>query len=400
MGEPTLSIVIPCLNEADTLALCIRQARLALARVSVAGEILVADNGSGDGSPELAEREGARLVRVAERGYGAALMGGIAAARGRWIVMGDADASYDFADTPRFTERLAAGDELVLGCRLPAGGGRVTPGAMPWLHRWIGNPLFSALARHWYGVPVHDIHCGMRGFTRDLYERIDLQCTGMEFASEMVIKAAVAGARMSEVAITLHPDQRHAHPPHLRTFRDGWRHLRFYLLFSPRWLFGMPGLVLVTLGLVAGVLAYPGTRVGRIGFDVHTLLFAGLFVILGSQMMLFGVLARDFAVRRGLLPASRRLARATRWLRMEPGILLGMGCITAGLVLLGTAVLRWKEVDFGALDYERTMRIVIPGASLAAIGLQVILTSFLLGVFALPHRSPSPAADRSLGGTP
>src|SRR5439155_4592494 len=243
--ETEVSIVIPCLNEADTLAICIRKAIAAMERHRIAGEVIVADNGSTDGSVEIARREGARVVSVTTRGYGAALMGGIDAAAGRFIVMGDADDSYDFSDIPRFVEKLRQGYELVQGCRLESGGGRVLPGAMPFLHRWFGNPLFSFLARRWFHAPIHDVYCGLRGFTRELYERLQQRCTGMEFATEMIIKASLQGARILDVPVTLHPDGRRAHAPHLRTFRDGWRTLRFFLLFSPRWLFLVPGSVLI-----------------------------------------------------------------------------------------------------------------------------------------------------------
>jgi glycosyltransferase involved in cell wall biosynthesis len=378
--------VIPCLNEEDSLGVCLAQARTGLAELGEPGEIVVADNGSSDDSPSIAAAAGARVVHVKRLGYGSALMGGIAAARGRWIVMGDADASYDFAQTPRFVAGLRGGKELVMGCRLPVGGGRVEPGAMPTLHRWLGNPAFSAIARTWFRTPVHDIHCGMRAFTRELYDRLDLQCTGMEFASEMVIKASLRGARIAEVPITLHLDQRRSHPPHLRTFRDGWRHLRFFLLFSPRWLFGVPGVALILIGIIAGALAFPAVHIGRVGFDVHTLLFAGFFLLLGVQTVLFGVLAKAYAVGQGLQPSSPWLVRSTRWLRLEAGIVTGLTCSAAGLGLLAWAVIQWAQTDFGPLDYSRTMRTAIPGVTLGAIGFQIILASFLLGVFALPHR--------------
>jgi glycosyltransferase involved in cell wall biosynthesis len=382
-----VSVVIPCLDEADTIELCVVQAFDGIRASGRIGEVIVADNGSTDGSVDIAARAGARLVHVATRGYGAALMAGIESARGRWVVMGDADASYDLSEVPRFVAELERGNALVMGCRLPAGGGTVVAGAMPRLHRWLGNPVFSQLARSWFNVPIHDIHCGMRGFTRELYERLHLRCTGMEFASEMAIKAALSGARITEVAITLYPDRRRAHAPHLRTFRDGWRHLRFFLLFSPRWLFGIPGIGLMVVGAVTMVVGFQRLAIGRIGFDVHTLLFGGLFVLLGLQMALFGILAKAYAVSQGLLPPSRLLQNATRWLRLEAGLITGVACGMLGGVLLLRAVLDWWAVGFGELDYSETMRTVIPGVVLAAAGVQIVLTSFLLGVFSLPSRN-------------
>jgi hypothetical protein len=386
-----VSVVIPCLNEADSLGTCLEQAWIGLRQLPESGEVIVADNGSSAGSQEIAARHGATVINVSLRGYGAALMAGIAAARGRWILMADADASYDFSELPRFIAELRAGAELVMGCRLPAGGGKVKAGAMPLLHRWVGNPLFTAIARMWFGAPIHDVFCGMRAFTKTLSERLALRCTGMEYAVEMVIKTALARALIAEVPITLHPDRRAAHPPHLRTFRDGWRTLRFFLLLSPRWLFGVPGIVLVLLGALAATVALPGLSIGRVGFGPHTLLFAGFFVLLGVQMMLLGVVAKAYAVGRGLLPDSALLRRAVRWLELEYGLLCGLCVGACGALMLLMAFLRWRSVDFGALDYVATMRVAIPGVTLAAVGVQIVLASFLLGIFALPHRSSDPA---------
>src|SRR6184192_3964338 len=271
-----VSVVIPCLNEQDTLARCLEKARKAFSEHNIAGEILVADNGSTDLSRTIAEREGARVVTVQEPGYGSALMGGIAAANGRFVVIGDADDSYDFLELHKFVEKLREGFDLVQGCRLPSGGGTVRPGAMPFLHRWWGNPMFSFMVRRMFRAPVHDVYCGMRGFTKALYVRLDQRCTGMEFATEMIIKASLAGAKIGEVPITLHPDGRKSHPPHLKTFRDGWRTLRFFLMCSPRRLFLLPGLVLIALGLAGYTVAMPGMTIGRMTFDAHTLLFASL----------------------------------------------------------------------------------------------------------------------------
>jgi hypothetical protein len=381
-----VSVVIPCLNEADTLATCIRKASEGMARSGIRGEIVVADNGSTDDSPAIARAAGARLVPVAERGYGAALMGGIDAARGRFIVMGDADDSYDFGEVPAFVERLREGFDLVQGCRLPSGGGRVLPGAMPPLHRWFGNPMFSRVARAWFRAPVHDIYCGLRGFTKVLYERLDQRCTGMEFATEMIVKASLTGARISEVPITLHPDGRRTHAPHLKTFRDGWRTLRFFLMCTPRRLFLMPGLVLLVLGLIGYTVAMPGATLGGLTFDAHTLLFASLAVICGYQSMLFSLIAKTFAASEGLLPADPRVVRFASMLPLERGLLVGLLTVAIGGVMLAAALNEWRVQDFGRLDYAQTMRVVVPGVTLSVLGYQTILSSFFLSLLGMRRR--------------
>ena len=385
-GSFELSIVMPCLNEAETLATCIAKARRAMAEAGIAGEVVVADNGSTDGSQALAEREGARVVPVAARGYGSALMGGIAAARGRYVLMGDADDSYDFLEVPRFMAPLRDGAELVQGCRLPSGGGTIAEGAMPFLHRWWGNPMFSAMARRWYGAPIHDIYCGMRAFRRELIDRLDLRCTGMEYASEMIIKATIHGARIAEVPITLNQDGRIAHPPHLRTFRDGWRTLRFFLMYSPRWLFLVPGFLLGLAGMVCYILALPQLSIGRITFDVHTLLFGSLAIICGFQSVLFAVMTKVFAINERMLPMDTRLERAFQILNLERGLLLAALTMLAGLALLGVAIAQWVAVDFGHLDYARTMRWVIPGVTLTTLGFQAILSGFFLSILGMRRR--------------
>ncbi|HTO73112.1 MAG TPA: glycosyltransferase family 2 protein, partial [Gemmatimonadales bacterium] len=351
-----------------------------------AGEVVVADNGSTDGSQSIAERAGARVVPIAMRGYGSALMGGIAAARGRYVLMGDADDSYDFLESPRFLPPLRAGAELVQGCRLPSGGGTVTPGAMPFLHRWWGNPMFSAMARQWYGAPTHDIYCGMRAFRRELIERLDLRCTGMEYATEMIIKATIHGARIAEVPITLHPDGRVAHAPHLRTFRDGWRTLRFFLMYSPRWLFLVPGFLLSVAGLVCYVLVMGRISIGRIVLDAHTLLFGSLAIICGFQSVLFAVMTKVFAINERMLPMDRRLERAFQILNLERGLVLAAITMLAGLALLAVAIGQWVKVDFGHLDYSSTMRWVIPGVTLTTLGFQAILSGFFLSILGMRRR--------------
>ena len=387
VSTPELSVVMPCLNEADTVGACVEKALRALREHAIVGEVIVADNGSTDGSREIAERLGARVVPVAERGYGSALMGGIGAARGTYVIMGDADESYDFGEIPTMLERLRGGFDLVQGCRLAAGGGTVLPGAMPFLHRWWGNPMFSWLARRWFGVPVHDVYCGLRGFTRVLYDRLDQRCTGMEFATEMIIKASLYGARITDVPITLHPDGRRSHPPHLKTFRDGWRTLFFFLMYSPRWLFLYPGIALVTLGLAGYAIAMPGLSMNGVTFDAHTLLFASLAIICGYQTAWFALIVKTFAIQEGLHPQpSSERWQLLRGMTLERGIVAGVSAVLAGIVLLGGAVLQWRAVGFGHLDYSHTMRWVIPGVTLTAIGLQTVLSSFVVSVLRLQRR--------------
>jgi glycosyltransferase involved in cell wall biosynthesis len=381
-----LSVVIPCLNEADTLGICLEVAQRALDDHGIKGEIVVADNGSTDGSQEIAKRSGARVVGVPERGYGSALMGGIAVARGRYVVMGDADGSYDFGEIPKFLAKLREGFDLVQGCRLPSGGGRILDGAMPPLHRWIGNPLFSRLARHWFRAPIHDVYCGLRGFSVDHYRRLEQRCVGMEFATEMIVNSSLRGARIAEVPITLHPDGRRTHAPHLKTFRDGWRTLRFFLLFSPRWLFLVPGVLLILLGLVGYGIAMPGVRLGGISFDAHTLLFASLAIISGYQSIVFAVFTKVFAISERLLPPDRRMNRLFEVVNLEKGLLVGAFAMIFGIALLVVAIVQWSRAGFGRLDYSQTMRWVIPGVTLTTLGFQTVLSSFFLSVLGLKRR--------------
>jgi glycosyltransferase involved in cell wall biosynthesis len=385
-SEIELSIVMPCLNEADTLATCVRKAQRVLREESIVGEIVVADNGSTDGSIEIALALGVRVVHVKEPGYGSALMGGIDASRGVHVIMGDADDSYDWLEIPKFLDHLRQGCDLVQGCRFPTGGGAIAPGAMPALHRWIGNPLFSLMARRWFGAKVHDIYCGMRGFRRDAYARLDQRCTGMEFATEMIIKASLLGMNVDEVPITLHPDGRQSHAPHLKTFRDGWRTLRFFLMYSPRWLFLFPGIALIVLGLIGFAIAMPGIYIGRLGFDAHTLLFASLAILCGYQSVLFAVFAREFAASEGLIPGSVRLKHLLNVVSLEKGLLLGTAAALVGIVLLLAAINQWRMTDFGRLDYSKTMRWVIPGATLTALGVQTMFASFFLSILGMHRR--------------
>jgi glycosyltransferase involved in cell wall biosynthesis len=381
-----VSVVMPCLNEADTLATCIQKAQRVLTEHGIAGEVVVADNGSVDGSQAIAAGLGARVIHVEAKGYGNALMGGIEAARGQFIVMGDADDSYDFGELPKFVARLREGFALVQGCRLPSGGGTVMPGAMPFLHRWLGNPMFSMMARRMFRTPVNDVYCGMRGFRKDLYTSLDQRCTGMEFATEMIIKASLRGERITEVPITLHPDGRKAHEPHLKTFRDGWRTLRFYLMYSPRWLFLFPGIGLILLGLLGYAVAMPGMVFMGMGFDAHTLLFSSLAVLCGYQSVLFAIFTKTFAITEGLIPPDPRMDRIFQVLTLERGLLLGSAALVVGIALLLGAVEQWRAANFGALDYARTMRWVIPGSTLTALGFQTILASFFTSILGLRRK--------------
>lgn len=381
-----LSVVIPCLNEADTLAVCIEKAQRALKEHGIDGEIIVADNGSTDGSQAIATRMGARVLSIAVKGYGNALMGGIAGARGKFVIMADADDSYDFLEIPRFLEKLREGFDLVQGCRLPWGGGRVLPGAMPFLHRWWGNPMFSIMARRMFRAPIHDVYCGMRGFTKELFHRLDQRCTGMEFATEMIIKSSLRSEKIAEVPITLHPDGRKAHPPHLKTFRDGWRTLRFFLMYSPRWLFLIPGIALISFGLLGYGVAMPGVTVLGMTFDAHTLLFASLAILCGYQSVLFAIFTKTFAITEGLMPPDPRLDRLFTYVNLEKGLITGGLALTFGLVLLLEAVDQWRSVDFGRLDYAHTMRWVIPGVTLTALGFQTILSSFFISILGMRRK--------------
>jgi hypothetical protein len=297
--------------------------------------------------------------------------------------MGDADDSYDFLELPKFLAALRRGCELVQGCRLPAGGGRIRPGAMPWLHRWVGNPLFTLLARRWFRAPVHDVYCGLRGFERKLVDELDLRSGGMEYATEMIIKASLRGRRIAEVPITLHPDGRKSHAPHLKTFRDGWRTLRFFLLCSPRWLFGLPGIALLVAGLIGYAIALPGLKIGSITFDAHTLLFASLFLTCGTQSLAFAAATKRFAVNEELLPEDRWQRRFEAVFSLERGLMVMLVASAIGAFLLLAAINVWRLNDFGALDYAQTMRLVIPGATLVALGVQIGFASFFIGLLGL-----------------
>ena len=375
-----VSILMPCLNEAETIAGCVREALAALAAAGVAGEVLVADNGSSDESPALARAAGARVVEVPGRGYGNALAGGIAAARGRYVLMGDADGSYDFGELPRFPGALRGGADLAMGCRLPAGGGRILPGAMPWKHRWIGNPLLTFLGRLFFTAPIHDFHCGLRAFRREALLGLGLQCPGMEYASEMVVRATFARLVVTEVPVTLRPDGR-SRPPHLRSWRDGWRHLRFMLLFSPRWLYLMPGLALagLSLALFLRLMLGPWT-VGGVTFDVNSLILASAGLVAGVQTVLLGMLAKASAVQLGIVPPSPPLSRLQQLRPVELGIGCGLALMLLGLGYLLWALQHWRATGFGELTPNAGVRIVVPAVTAAALGLQFAFSGFALAV--------------------
>lgn len=378
-----LSIIMPCLNEAETLAICIRKAQTYLQRSGVSGEIVVGDNGSTDGSQCLAERLGARVVEVPTRGYGAALCGAIAAAHGRFCIMADSDDSYDFEKLEGFVQKLREGHDVVIGNRFTGG---IQKNAMPWKNRYIGTPILSALGRAMFRSRVGDFNCGMRGLSKQAFERMDLRTTGMEFASEMVVKASLLGMKVGEVPTTLSPDGRNR-PPHLRPWRDGWRHLRFLLMYSPRWLFLYPGIVLILIGLAGCALLLPGPRIFHgVGFDVHTLLYAFVFVLLGFQFVAFAMFTKIFAITEGLLPPDPRLNRAFRWITLETGLLFGGSLIVIGVIASFLAVSNWARESFGALDPDHMLRIVMPAVFALALGAQIVTSSFFLSILGLRRR--------------
>jgi glycosyltransferase involved in cell wall biosynthesis len=382
-----LSVVMPCLDEAQTIGRCIDKARQGLAEAGVVGEVVVADNGSTDGSQRIAEEHGARVVPVAQRGYGCALRAGIAAARGAFVLMGDSDDSYDFSKLAPFVERLRAGDELVMGNRFQGG---ILPGAMPFLHRYLGNPVLTRLLNLFFRSRIGDAHCGLRALRKSSYEGWRLQTTGMEFASEMVVRAAMSKSRIGEVPIVLHPDGR-TRAPHLRTWRDGWRHLRFLLILCPRWLYFFPAGLLSILGLALMIWLTPGPRaIGATQIDVHSMLLGALCVILGYQTLWMWAYAKTFGLSSGLLPIDRSTSTLWHYFRLERGVALGALLLALGLACLGGLAGWWVAQDFGELDVRQTLRWALWGFLLMVLGVQTIYGSFFLGMLRLAPSAPPP----------
>jgi glycosyltransferase involved in cell wall biosynthesis len=378
-----LSIVMPCLNEAETLALCISKAQHTLDELGIHGEIVIADNGSTDGSQEIALELGARVVPVEEKGYGSALLGGIAVAQGRYVIMGDADDSYDFTDLGPFLEKLREGHELVMGNRFKGG---IKPGAMPNLHRYLGTPVLTAVERLFFRSRIGDVNCGLRGFDRRAILGLDLRSMGMEFASEMIVKASLHRLSIAEVPTTLSPDGR-SRPPHLSSWRDGWRHLRFLLMYSPSWLFLYPGLLLMLLGVATSLWLFPRARmVAGVGFDVQTLVASSAAIVIGYQSVVFSVLTKVFAISEGLLPEDRRLSRIFRYVNLEVGLIFGFLLLIAGLAGGIFAFLQWSEQSFGALNASQSLRNFIPSMTALSLGFQTVFSSFFLSVLGMRRR--------------
>ena len=400
VAKVELTILMPCLNEAETIAVCIGKARRWLETSGVSGEVLIADNGSTDGSQAIAAGLGARVVPVAQKGYGAALQGGIEAAHGKYVIMGDADDSYDFGALDAFLASLRDGADLVMGNRFAGG---IEAGAMPPLHRYLGNPVLSFLGRLFFGVKAGDFHCGLRGFSAERIRGLDLRTTGMEFASEMVVRAALAGLRIEEVPTTLRPDGR-SRPPHLRTWRDGWRHLKFLLMYNPRWLFFIPGLTLCVLGvMLAGLLFVGPLQLNTtMELDLNTFVAACFMVVAGTQLMSFGILSRFYADITGLLPKTVRSDWLTRSISTDRLALNAGICVAAGVLFFLYAAITWARLDFGPLDNSELPRIIVLGLTLIVIGLQAFFSAFLLGVLEIPVRRQAlatPAPIVPVGGS-
>ncbi len=382
MAELELTILMPCLNEAETLTVCIGKARGFLDRTGIAGEVLIADNGSTDGSREIAVKAGARVVAVATKGYGAALAAGIEAAQGRLVIMGDADDSYDFAHLDAFVAALRAGNALVMGNRFKGG---ISPGAMPWHHKYIGNPVLSFLGRLFFRTKASDFHCGLRGFDRDAIIGLNLRTSGMEFASEMLVKTTLSGLPVAEVPTTLSKDGR-SRPPHLRSFRDGWRHLRFLLLFSPRWLFLYPGLALLAFGLFLGTLLIygPVSISPTVELDEKSFLGAAMCILVGLQAVSFAIIGRRFASRYGFIPHSKSFDGVLEALTLERLLLVAVALVLIGLVALGWGFAQWVVHNFGPLPSSATMRAMILSLTTLVAGLQLAMSAFMASMIDVP----------------
>jgi len=372
-----LTILMPCLNEAETLETCIRKAKRFLDEHRIDGEVLIADNGSRDGSQQIAEAAGARVVNITQKGYGSALMGGIATAQEEFIIMGDADDSYDFTNLQPFVKALQQGADLVMGNRFQGG---IKPGAMPFLHRYLGNPVLSGIARVFFKSRIGDFHCGLRGFRKQAILSLNLQTTGMEFASEMVVKASMRGLNVTEVPTVLHPDGR-SRPPHLRTWSDGWRHLKFLLLYSPKWLFFYPGIALTVIGALVSILLLPGPfHIGSVTLDINTLMYAALLTIIGAQSVLFSVFTYVFGVNADLLPRDKATDKLLSRVGLEKGIAAAVIMVLLGFASSISAVVYWSENSFGDIDPVFSMRLVIPGAVLFTLGFEILFASFFVSI--------------------
>jgi len=387
-----LTVVMPCLNEAETVATCVHKAVTFIADNGIDGEVVVADNGSTDGSRQLAADAGARVVPIPERGYGNALMGGIVAARGEYVIMGDADDSYDFTNLMPFVTELRKGYDLVMGNRFKGG---IAPGAMPPLHRYLGNPVLSFIGRLFFRSKIGDFHCGLRGFRRDSAIALGLQATGMEFASEMVVKSTLAKQKITEVPTTLAKDGR-SRKPHLRSFRDGWRHLRFLLLFSPRWLFFIPGLILLVLGLGVGAAVATGPlNIGGVNFDVDTLVACGAAVDIGFQAVLFWLFTQVYAGSEGFLPTEPKVQTLLGKLSLERGLLAGVAVGVAGLVGLIFSLTYWQSHAFGHLNYEHALRLMVPSVTALVLSCQLILGTFFLSILGIKQTRHDPVGAKA-----
>jgi glycosyltransferase involved in cell wall biosynthesis len=384
--ETEVSVVIPCLDESRTVGACVRKAIEVLARHNICGEVILADNGSVDGSREEAAAAGARVVTVALKGYGSALAGGIAASHGAYIIMGDADGSYDFGEIPQFVDKLRAGFDLVQGCRFPKGGGQIEFGAMPFMHRWIGNPALTMLARFMFGTRIHDIYCGLRGFTRSFYDNANLRCTGMEFATEMIIKAAQMGVRTAEMPIILHRDGRSGRRSHLRTFRDGWLTVRLFLLCSPDWLFLVPGIALALFGVLGSSLSLAAVRIGPATLGVHSLLVSSLLLVIGTQCCFLGIFAHTFALVKGLRPPGALILAFYQFFNLEKALLGASLIALFGITLVASVFMDWSAQGFGLLNYPHTLRLVIPGVTLLALAAQIMFSSFMVSILSLASK--------------